>query len=124
MNRALLHQYLAQYKKEFERISEEEIYKWRAVQHFQKNWDLEAIDFVAMLKESLSKTRNLLVSGSYFPRGMIVEAAHASPETVRKAFVDLYNEEIDLQERVQTFRETIQKVIARDHPRKKTYQDD
>lgn len=124
MNRAILHQYLAQYKKEFDRISQEEIYKWRAVQHFQNNWNIEAVDFAAMLKESLSETRNLLVSGNYFPRRMIEEAADVSPETVRQAFADLYDEDADLQERVQTFRETIQKIIARDHPNKKTYQDD
>lgn len=124
MNRAILHQYLAQYKEEFDRISQEEIYKWRAVQHFQNNWDIKAVDFAAMLKESLSKTRNLLVSGNYFPRRMIEEAADASPETVRQAFADLYDEDADLQERVQTFRVTIQKVIAHDHPNKKTYQDD
>lgn len=124
MNRAILQHYLSQYKKEFERISEEEIYKWRAVQHFQNNWDIEAVNFVDMLKESLSETRNLLVSGNYFPRRMIEEAADASPEAVRQAFINLYDEELDLQERVQKFRETIQQVIARDHPNKKTYQDD
>lgn len=53
------------YKKNFQDISNMEIYKWRAVNHFQANWDIEAEDFAAMLEASLSRTQNLLTSMNY-----------------------------------------------------------
>ena len=124
MNRALLRQYIELYKTEFEHIRDKEIYKWRAVKHFQETWDLEASDFRSMLEEALSKTKNLLSSGNYYAWRMIMFAANHQPERVREAFRQLYKDEIDLQERIENFRETIKKILAITHPRANHYQDD
>ena len=88
----------------------DESYKWRAVQHFQKYWDIEAVDFASMLEQSLAKTSNLLASGHYFPRRMLFEFAKAEPEGLREAFRVLYDESRDLAERVKYFIEYAIKV--------------
>jgi 5-methylcytosine-specific restriction protein B len=67
-DKSLLQQVLAAYKDVF--VSKQwpnEKYKWIAVKHFQDNWDIDAPDFVAMMKTSLAKTGNLLVSVNNFP---------------------------------------------------------
>ena len=64
---------IAAFKQDFVRRQwPNENYKWEAVQWFQDHWDIEADDFAAMLKASLEKTKNLLLSKNNFPRGMIV----------------------------------------------------
>lgn len=41
----------------------EEKYKWEAVYTFQKYWNIDADDFEDMIRQALSKTKNLLASG-------------------------------------------------------------
>ena len=80
-----------------------EKYKWVAIQHFQKYWNIEAADFAGMLDQSLGKTYNLLASGYYYARKMIVEFAQEDPEGVRELFRMLYDETRDLAERAEKF---------------------
>lgn len=104
MNFTIIEEYIKQYKERFDEISIMEIYKWKAVKHFQDHWDIESKDFAEMLSESLSQTKNLLGSGQFFPRRMIRNFAKAESETVRSLFKLLFNPEIDLETRVQEFR--------------------
>ena len=62
INRQKLSAALEEYKKDFDSEWEDEKYKWQAVKCFQDNWDIHAVDFVAMLAKSLKKTANLLTS--------------------------------------------------------------
>ena len=80
-----------------------EKYKWIAVQHFQKHWNIEAVDFAGMLEQALGKTYNLLTSGYYYARAMIVGFAKEDPEGVRELFRMLYDETRDLAERAEKF---------------------
>lgn len=80
-----------------------ENFKWKAIQHFQKYWNIDATDFSAMLDQSLAKTYNLLASGYYYARAMIVMFAKEDPEGVRELFRVLYDESRDLTERVEKF---------------------
>ena len=86
-----------------ENFPKNEDYKWKAIAHFQKHWDIEASDFSAMLDLSLGKTENLLASGYYYPRKMIVEFAQDDPNGVRELFRTLYDETRDISERVNAF---------------------
>lgn len=70
MNTRALRQLIKGYKKHFQDIHNEEIYKWQAVKHFQKKWDIEAPDFSEMLSELLRLTNNLLDSGQYFSKNV------------------------------------------------------
>ena len=94
---------IAAYKKYFPNHFQDEKYKWEAVQHFQKHWNIHASNFKDMLEESLSKTYNLLASGYFYAKAMLLEFAEADSEAVRAAFMDLYDESKDLEERVEAF---------------------
>jgi len=80
-----------------------ENFKWKAIQHFQKYWNIDAADFAAMLDQSLAKTFNLLSSGYYYAKAMIVQFAKEDPEGVRELFRMLYDETRDLSERYTKF---------------------
>lgn len=80
-----------------------EKYKWQAIKYFQDNWDIDAIDFASMLEKALAKTKNLLDSGRTFPKRMITYFATQAPETVRSMFAKLYDESLDLKDRITEF---------------------
>lgn len=98
-----LKQVIEAYKADFSEHFEEERYKWEAVKCFQDNWDIDALDFVAMLKKSMSKTYNLLASGYAYPRRMIKELAEADTQAVKSMFINLFDESKELAERIETF---------------------
>lgn len=98
-----LNRVLQDYKRDFTSIWENERFKWVAVKHFQKHWDLQAPNFLTMFTEATSKTHNLLASGYFYPRSMLQEFIEHDPETVRNMFSELYDESRDLQQRVEQF---------------------
>jgi hypothetical protein len=123
MNRDVLKQYISAYKSKFLAIHKKEIYKWRAVKQFQEHWNPDADDFAAMLSESLSETNNLLAASQYLPRKMISVYAEKYPTEVRRFFIDLYDEDTNLMDRISAFRNGISVLNTRMHPEKNTYQD-
>lgn len=66
------------YKEHYEGIEKRELYKWKAVVHFKDKWNIDAENFPEMLENALKKTSNLMSSGNYYPRKMIVWAAKKS----------------------------------------------
>ncbi len=123
MNRQILRHYIDKYKLNFDRVNQEEIYKWKAVKCYQDNWNIDAENFYEMLLASLSRTKNLLDSGQYFPLRMLVQYAEHRPNEVRQLFEDLYNEEEDLFERIQNFQTSINLINDELFENKKSYQD-
>ena len=103
IDRQSLDEVLTQYKENFSSHWEEEKYKWEAIKCFQDNWDINAQDFPAMLSKSLSKTENLLAANYDFSRKMIEFYAEQNPEEVRSMFMQLFDEKIDLIERINGF---------------------
>lgn len=96
---------LLNYKRDFvEKQWPEERYKWEAVKHFQENWNIDDTDFAGMLKTSLAKTYNLLGSVNNFPAKMIHSFAQKAPEEVRAMFIDLFDENKDVYERINGFK--------------------
>ena len=98
------------YKQYFPEHWEDEKYKWEAVKHFQDNWDIEAENFGTMFKKATDKTFNLLASGYAYPRGMILEFAKADDTAVREMFRRLFDESLDLSDRVTEFMNTAEKL--------------
>lgn len=123
MNRQILNHYIDEYKLNFDRVNQEEIYKWKAVKCYQDNWNVDAEDFYKMLLLSLKMTKNLMDSGQYFPLRMLVQYAEHRPNEVRQLFRNLYNEEEDLYERIQNFQLGINTVHDELFENKKSYQD-
>ena len=111
IDRQSLDEVLAQYKENFSSHWKEEKYKWEAIKCFQDNWDINAQDFSAMLSKSLLKTDNLLTTSYDFSRKMIEFYAEQDAEEVRSMFMQLYDENIDLVERVNGFMAKSDKLL-------------
>ena len=101
---------IKEYKKIFIQRWNDEKYKWEAIEHFKKHWDIHAEDFATMFSKATEKTFNLLASAKTFPRGMIVEFAKVDNEAVRVMFSNLYDENIALVERVEKFQVTVENI--------------
>ena len=122
INRTKLQEVIAGYKKYFPEHISDEIYKWKAVKHFQEVWDIDAQDFAAMFWEATSKFDNLLASPNHFPRKMVKSMYESEPETVREMFRDLYDESKPLRERVDNFRANADRIKRQHWPDKMHYQ--
>ena len=110
MNKGKLNQIVDHYYKNFDTNWLLEDYKWKEVLKFQKNWNLESDDFVAMLKTSVNESSNLLASRNYFPINEIIKVSKERKEEVRKAFRLLFDEEQDLNERILSFASNIKEL--------------
>ena len=95
--------YIDWYKKNWEYLHPLEDYKWEAIKHFQELFDINAEDIAANLKEAFRKANNLLSGSMYTPLAMLVKHAVISPDDVRMALVNLYDESKPLHERSATF---------------------
>lgn len=93
MNLKKIKEIIQSYKKHFDAINKEESYKWKAVKHFQDNWNSNAENFVKMLTNSLAYTYNLMDSGNYFPKRMMLRYAQMDTEAIKKLFFELYRED-------------------------------
>lgn len=91
---------------------DEEVYKWKALKHFNDHWDIDAQDFHGMLCESLSMAENLLTSSMYFARGMIDILAENDPEAVRGSFKLLFDNSIALDRRMESFSDDMDIQLA------------
>ncbi len=114
LNTTRLKDILTTYKQLFiEKIWIDEKYKWEAVKCFQDNWDINADNFTDMLKQSLSKTGNLLMSANNFPGKMLEIFAEAAPEEVRAMFMALFNERNDVVSRILDFKDKSTVLLER-----------
>lgn len=123
MNIEKLRQVIDWYKNSFTRIHNKEIYKWEAIKCFQDHWDIDSPDFGEMLSICLSKVDNLLDSGNYFPKRMVVNVAKEDPIQTKQLFQDLYDEEKDLIERITNFKDGFVKINTFYYPDRKDFQD-
>lgn len=94
---------IAAYKEYFPTHWGDEKFKWEAIKHFQDHWDINAPDFVLMFETATDKTFNLLASGYFYPRKMILNFAKADAEATRAMFIRLFDDSVDLAERVDQF---------------------
>lgn len=99
----------------------EEFYKYEAVQHFQQNWDINAENFAGMLKFALSKHVNLIYNISF---KAINHVADNKPVETRKLFESLFDESVDLFERIKTFIDKIEKLFEEIDPKLHGMQDE
>lgn len=90
-----------------------EKYKWEAVKCFQINWDVNADDFAGMLTRALSQTANLLASVNNFPSKVITKFAEIAEEEVRAMFIELYDEDKDVCERIESFKQKSNSLLER-----------
>ena len=123
MNRKILLEYIAEYKKQFVKINRQEIYKWKAVKCFQENWNIEEGNFYEMIDKSFRQTKNLLDSGKAYPFAVLLEYTEQRPEKIRTMFKQLFDEEKSLYDRINNFRNEINIINQELNPTKNSYQD-
>lgn len=123
MNQKTIKTYIQAYKDHFEYISQQELYKWKAVKQFQDHWNIDAVDFSEMLRESLKKVTNLMDAGRYFPKRMLIKNSLINPEEIRQLFYGLFNEEDDLNQRILNFQESFQLINRKNFGEDNPYQD-
>lgn len=123
MNRQIVKFYIEEYKSQFKFIHKEEIYKWQAVKQFQDNWNIDATDFYSMLENSLKLVGNLLDSGQYFPKRMLLKNTEKTPERIRTFFKYLFDEDFDILERIKLFRSDFKTLNGLNFTNLNDYQD-
>ncbi len=119
----ILKEILREYINNFEDLNEKEIYKWTIIRHFQKNWNIDESDFYKMLIKALDGTENLLTSGNYYAKSMLLQNTEYEPETVKKIFIDLFNEDESLYDRVEKFIINFNKLNQKYFKGENSYQD-
>ena len=102
---------ISQYKGNISTNWENEKYKWEAVQHFQKYWNIDAEDFGGMVEEAFRLAYNLLAGGMYYAYGMICLLSRQDPEKMRTLFRSLYDETLPLTHRYLQFRAVCGEVM-------------
>lgn len=109
----------------------DELYKWRAVNHFQRHWDLEADDFGEMFKQAMAQSFNLIDNSIVQPTNGIVFLCQQNKETeenVQEEFKKLLapdNGNIKLrQDRIDAFVTAINEKLQKAAPGKWKYDQD
>ena len=105
---------ITEYKKQFIQSQwPKEKFKWEAVKCFQDNWDISTDNFIEMLINSLAKTGNLLSSKNNFPKDTIINLSKLYPNEVRKMFIELFDENKNIYERISTFKENSEALFKK-----------
>lgn len=60
-----------------------EVYKWEAIQHFQENWNENAVDFYTMFNEAFKKKANLVYQNSF---GFLDKLGKTYPDKLKHLF--------------------------------------
>ena len=84
----LFHNYIESYNVLTDK-EHDELYKWRAVNHFQCHWDLEAENFGEMFEQAMGQSFNLINNSIVQPTSGIVFLCKQNKETeeeVREEF--------------------------------------
>jgi Cdc6-like AAA superfamily ATPase len=100
---------------------QDEFYKYQAIQHFKVNWNPDAGDFARMLKNALSKQKNLMYN---LADGTIVNLAKKYPGQIKQLFYLLFDESIELPERLRKFDAETDKLWKTIKPSDNGFQDE
>lgn len=78
---------------------------WEMAFHFQKNWDVKSTNPNRMFQDSLQSTqsRSFWKKDRYRPREIMIEFFLYDPEFTLQAFRELFDEDLDIEVRVDRF---------------------
>ena len=126
----LFHNYIESYNVLTD-AEHDELYKWRAVNHFQKYWNLEADEFGEMFKQAMEQSFNIVNNSIVQPANGIVFLCKQNKETeeeVREEFRKmLAPDDGDIrvrQERIDAFAAAINEKLQKVAPGKWKYDQD
>lgn len=113
---------LDRYQEHLRETRKDEIYKWAAVQHFREVWDPGAQDLSAMLCDAFQVDHNpklnLVFGPSWFPIGMLDLFMKDDPQGTLEALEGLWDEQVDLRERMVAFEAWAAGTLARFNERR------
>ena len=94
--------------------SEDQLYKWESLFHFQQNWDLEAPEFLEAYDKSLhnSVTKRLWKADQYVPKKMMSLFIKMDADYVKHTFQDLFREAYNVGDRIDRFRFYCDELLA------------
>ena len=99
-------------------VQEEEGYKFKAVDTFQQNFDLDAKDLKAMLDVAI--VNNNLVAGSwYFPRKMLLIFSEENEQETRQILQNLFDEKGDISKRIDDAEKAFEELMDRRNKKRK-----
>lgn len=90
---------------------EKEGYKFKAVDIFQQNFDINAKDFVSMIDKAIV-SNNLVMSSWYYPRKMLLIFAKEYLQETKTAIENLFNEDLPVAERIDKTKEIFDHLVA------------
>ena len=105
MNKSIIDKEIENYKQLILSNWLEEQYKWEALKNFQENWDIEAADFKEMYDKSLYNkvSSNLWANPHWYPKSVMLQFIEYDQERARQMFVDLFDENNDIDKRIDRF---------------------
>lgn len=106
MNLRLLQTHIERFRNYLETAGEFPLlFAWESQRIFQENWNLDADDFAAMYDASLqnSSNRRLWKDDRYTPKEQMLLYIQTYPDFVRDMFKDLFNENKDVENRIDRF---------------------
>jgi len=93
-------------------VSEEEGYKYKSVEKFQQNFNINAPNLSDILDLSI-ENNNLVTGNMYFPRGMLLEFAQKYENETRSILNNLFDNEIDISKRINDAESTFDELLIR-----------
>ncbi len=92
-------------------VRDEEGYKFRSVEMFQRNYMDDASDLAAMLDRAIEKN-NLAVGNRYFPRNMLLIFAQEYPEETKAALNALFDQGKDIRIRLDKAQSSFDHIMS------------
>lgn len=95
-----------------------ELYKWKLIDEFERNWDIQTDDFASMLQSI--NFENLID----FRSKTFIRFSKEYSEDARSLYQLLFDEEISLEKRIKDFEERSEEIVREYHPKKGAFQDE
>ncbi len=92
-------------------VREAEGYKFKAVDTFQRNFNIDALDLPAMLDRSI-EDNNMVASNWYFPKKMLIIFAKEYEKETREALSFLFDENKPVTERIDNTEAEFERLMA------------
>lgn len=92
-------------------VRDEEGYKFRSVDRFQKDFKEDASDLAAMLDLAI-ENNNLVAGNMFFPRKMLLLFAQEYPDDTRHALMTLFDQSRDVEKRLDETQAMVDKIIS------------
>jgi hypothetical protein len=91
----------------------EEGYKFRFVDTFQRNFNLDAPDLAGMLEKAIENCNLVATGAGYLARPMLLRFAQESPEVTRTSLGKLFTEDEDVRTRIDEFWNTMNELVRK-----------